>query len=91
MAWNTVNKPTSLAWTTVNPMGKEQYDQSSLMYDDPGTYYDGVNPSEWTDVPKPTGGVGLRVGVANGLLIPLTRVEQGSAITWTSVPKPTAP
>jgi len=37
----------------VNPMGREQYDQSDLTYDSAVTYYDGINPSQWTDISKP--------------------------------------
>lgn len=53
MTWTNIPKPTTQTYTTVNPMGKEQYDQASLTYDDSGTYYDGVNPSQWTTVAKP--------------------------------------
>lgn len=35
-------------------MGKEQYDQSNLTYDDANTFYDGVNPNQWTNITKPT-------------------------------------
>lgn len=52
-AWTTVAKPTSSVWTTVNPQGKEQYDQASLTYDSASTLYDGVNPAQWSDVSKP--------------------------------------
>ncbi len=34
-------------------MGREQYDQSDIMYDDPNVFYDGVNPNQWTKVAKP--------------------------------------
>lgn len=54
MVWQNVSKPTSSVWTNTNPMGKEQYDQGSLTYDDAGTFYDGVNPNEWTSVSKPS-------------------------------------
>ncbi len=54
MVWTNVAKPTASAWTTVNPMGKEQYDQGSITYDDANTYYDGVNPTQWGGVAKPS-------------------------------------
>lgn len=53
MSWVSVAKPSTTSYTTVNPMGKEQYDQASLTYDSSTTYYDGLNPSMWTDVNKP--------------------------------------
>ena len=54
MAWVNVNKPTGTSYTNVNPMGKEQYDQASLTYDDASTYYDGINAAQWTGITKPT-------------------------------------
>lgn len=53
MSWQNIPKPTTNAYVTVNPPGKEQYDQASLTYDDSGTFYDGINPNQWTDVSKP--------------------------------------
>ena len=55
MPWTNIPKPSAQAYTNVNPMGKEQYDQSDIMYDDPNTFYDGINPMQWTNVNKPTG------------------------------------
>lgn len=52
--WTNVAKPTSSVWTSINPMGKEQYDQASLTYDDASTYYDGIVPFQWTNVSKPS-------------------------------------
>lgn len=54
MAWTKISKPGAQTYTDVNPQGKEQYDQPSIAYDDSSTFYDGVNPSQWTDVNKPT-------------------------------------
>lgn len=56
MSWTPVAKPTSRNYTNVNPAGKTQYDQSDITYDDPNMYYDGVNPSQWTEVAKPLAG-----------------------------------
>ena len=54
MAWTNINKPSAQTYTNVNPMGKEEYDQASITYDDANTFYDGINPNQWTDVLKPT-------------------------------------
>ena len=74
-------------------MGKEQYDQASLTYDDANTYYDGVNMNQWTDIPKPTGGTSVTIfaGMTMGLLMPLTYStdHQISSDQWTKVSKPT--
>lgn len=53
--WTNVGKPSGTMYINVNPQGKEQYDQSSILYDDVGTYYDGVNSTQWSDVSKPVG------------------------------------
>lgn len=55
MVWTSVAKPSSSNYTNVNALGKEQYDQSDLTYDSATTYYDGINPDQWTEVAKPTG------------------------------------
>lgn len=49
-----IAKPTASTYTNINPQGKEQYDQVSLMYDDPNTFYDGTNMAQYTKVAKPT-------------------------------------
>ena len=54
MAWTPISKPSLIAYINVNPGGKEQYDQASLTYDDVNTYYDGINPNQWTDIAKPS-------------------------------------
>ena len=53
MAYTYVNKPTSSTYSFVNPMGREFYDQQDLEYDSAFTYYDGVNPNQYTNVSKP--------------------------------------
>ncbi len=52
--WTNVSKPTGTAYTNLNPMGKEQYDQADISYDDVNVFYDGVNPAQWTDISKPS-------------------------------------
>ncbi len=54
--WTPVAKPTGNTYTTVNPQGKETYDQVSLTYDSATTYYDGINPSQWTGANNPVDG-----------------------------------
>lgn len=34
-------------------MGREQYNQADITYDSATTYYDGVNPNQYTNVAKP--------------------------------------
>lgn len=54
MVWTNVNKPTTPTYTNVNPMGREQYDQADIEYDDTDIFYDGINPAMWTNVVKPS-------------------------------------
>ena len=54
-SYTKISKPVGTSYTTVNPIGKEQYDQASLAYDDSSTYYDGLNPNLYTKVSKPSG------------------------------------
>lgn len=89
MAWTPVTKPTSSIWTYINPVGKEQYDQANLSYDDSGTYYDGINTLLWTDVAKPTNGGFIQAGMATGLIMPPTYSRQMATVGWTKVSKPT--
>lgn len=61
MPWTPVPKPISSLWSTVNPQGKEQYDQSTITYDDSNTFYDGVVPNQWTAVAKPVSSAWTKV------------------------------
>jgi len=54
MTWTSVAKPSSTPYTNTNPGGKEQYDQSGIAYDSSITFYDGINPNQWTKNSKPT-------------------------------------
>jgi hypothetical protein len=94
MAWTNVSKPGAQTYINVNTQGKEQYDQSTILYDDPSIFYDGSDPNQWTMVPKPVGGnqqITIQVGMATGLIMPPTySVARTFDISsqWTKVPKP---
>lgn len=53
MSWTNISKPTGTSYTRDNPQGRENYDQSDITYDSSITYYDGINPAQWTDISKP--------------------------------------
>lgn len=53
MTWTSISKPVGTSYTNLNADGKTQYDQSSVTYDDPTMFYDGINPGQWTDIAKP--------------------------------------
>ena len=91
-AYTRISKPVGTPYTNVNVVGREQYDQGNLTYDDASTFYDGTDFNAYTNIPKPTGGTTslISVGFASGRLIPLTIA---SIITigedpWTKIPKP---
>ena len=54
MAYTNVPKPTTTAYTNNNTIGKQQYDQSDILYDDTVAFYDSINQSAYTSVSKPT-------------------------------------
>lgn len=49
-----VSKASGTTYTPVNPLGKEQYDQASIEYDDSTVNYDGT-PATYTKVSKASG------------------------------------
>lgn len=89
MTWTNIAKPTGNPYTNVNARGKTQYDQSDIDYDDALIYYDGVNPSQWTDVAKPSAG-----GYGDMLWQEMVILWNNAGDTWeneiwTKVNKPT--
>ena len=55
--YTNITKPTGTSYTPSNPVGKEQYDQISIEYDDSTVFYDGTNESLYTNLTKPSGTV----------------------------------
>lgn len=49
-----VTKPSNTSYTNTNTVGKEQYDQLSVSYDDASVFYDGTNPNIYSNVSKPS-------------------------------------
>lgn len=88
MAWTGVTKPTTSSWSNTNPSGRTQYDQSDITYDDANIFYDGIDPSMWNMVTKPTNARLITPGMATGLITPPTYSRQYDASGWTKVPKP---
>ena len=52
--YTNVAKPTSNVYTNLNPVGKEQYDDSGITYSSSTVFYDGVNQTAYTNLSKPT-------------------------------------
>lgn len=55
--YTNITKPSGTSYTNTNAMGKEQYDESSIIYDSATTYYDGTNPNQYSNITKPSGTV----------------------------------
>ena len=53
MTYTKIPKPTSTTYTNVNPLGKQSYDESDIIYDSTTVFYDGVNVNAYTKVAKP--------------------------------------
>lgn len=53
--YTNIPKPSGTAYTNVNLVGREQYDDPNVMYDDPNVFFDGTNNSQYTKVSKPVG------------------------------------
>ena len=52
--YTNISKPSGTSYTSQNPTGKEQYDQTDIEYDDADIFYDGVNESLYTNIAKPS-------------------------------------
>jgi len=50
-----ITKPSGTSYTNTNAVGKQQYDQIDITYDDANVFYDGVNESQYTTISKPSG------------------------------------
>lgn len=53
--YTNITKPSGTSYSNTNTVGKEQYDQSTLIYDDAGVFYDGINQNQYTNFTKPSG------------------------------------
>lgn len=53
--YTNITKPTGTTYTNQNLVGKEQFDDSNVLFDDTAVFYDGVNLSQYTGVTKPSG------------------------------------
>ena len=91
MPYTKIAKPTGADYTNVNPVGKEQYDDSGITYNSSTTFYDGIDISIWTKVAKPIGFAIIKIGMTMGLIIPLTAAKEFTAGTagYTKISKPT--
>lgn len=55
--YTNITKPFGTGYINENPVGKIQYDQTDIFYDDASTFYDGTNQNLYTTVAKPSGTV----------------------------------
>ena len=52
--YTNITKASGTGYTNINPGGKEQYDQATILYDDPTIAYDGT-PASYTKITKASG------------------------------------
>jgi len=89
--YTNIPKPTGANYSNVNPTGKQVFDDVNTTYDSSITAYDGMESGVWTNINKPSGISFITVGMATGLLIPLTYAKDyvaGENI-YTKISKPT--
>lgn len=55
MPYTNVTKPSGTSYSTVNPTGREQFDQADVTYDSSTVFYDSINQSQYTTITKPSG------------------------------------
>lgn len=53
MAYTKIPKPGATPYTNINTIGKQQYDQADIAYDDSSVFYDGINVGAYTKLAKP--------------------------------------
>ena len=54
MTWTPITKPTNTTYVDVNSaQGREKYDDANVLFDDSGTFYDGIDINQWTELAKP--------------------------------------
>lgn len=85
--YTNITKPSGTSYTNQNGGGREQYDQSTLMYDDSSTYYDGINPNQYTNISKPANGANYTWSQASFAWSSATFTWQSDS--YTRIAKPT--
>jgi hypothetical protein len=84
--YTNITKPSSTSYTNQNLVGKEQFDDVNVMYDDPVVFYDGVNQSQYTVISRPS-----RYGLWSSEIFPWLLVlpwQTESNTIYTNVTKP---
>jgi len=52
--YTNIAKPSATTYSNQNAIGKEQYDDTNVLYDSATVFYDGVNQALYTNINKPT-------------------------------------
>ncbi len=55
--YTNITKPSGTSYTNMNGVGREQYDQSTITYDEATIFYDGIDENLYTNLNKPSGTV----------------------------------
>ncbi len=78
-AYTYIAKPADSTYVSINPAGKQFYDQFDVIYDDSSVFYDGADPNAYTLIGKPTFSTWDDM---------LASWDSLSSITWDSLNKP---
>jgi len=83
--YTNITKPSGTSYTNLNPVGKQQYDDSNLAYDDSSSFYDGTDADLYTKSQH------TFKGLWNPWVFPwlLDLPWQINATSYTNVTKPT--
>ena len=88
--YTNVSKPTGTGYTKLSPQGNEFFDDTTATFDSATVFFDGPSLSAWTKVDRPRNYENINVGMATGLLMPLTYSRNYRAgDSWIKVNKPT--
>ena len=88
-AYTYISKPTDATYVPVNAVGREQYDQQSISYDDVSVFYDGYDENAYTNIAKPVD-AGQTWNEINGIWNDATQTWNSSGTSpYTNITKPT--
>ena len=70
MSYTNISKPTGASYTKVSYQGGEYFDDAEALFDDPDVFFNGINSSEWTMVPRESQYEFVNAGMLTGLIAP---------------------
>jgi len=87
MAYTKVTKPSGTTYTKQDVTRRELFDSPNISFDDTGTFFDGTDLSQYTDVSKPS--IGFGAYTWNQMTIIWNNADKDWSTPYTKVAKPT--